>query len=194
MYVKAHTRGFSFCFSSFLRLLVLPSIQSNQSINTELDVTIRWFTKQPLNAFQCMSRPTPEASLSVFLRFWGCWFFLLYSRIKASTPNWMLRLGDLLQRWSFSRPRREREREREREKAISPFFPCGRVLGVLFLYLLDWLLVIVFYDLLKSQAAVERYETIAISIESTCVLRLFSVKVRKELWELYDRLTTIHDL
>lgn len=41
MYVKAHTRGFSFCFSSFLRLLVLPSIQSNQSINTELDVTIR---------------------------------------------------------------------------------------------------------------------------------------------------------
>lgn len=73
------------------------------------------------------------------------------------------------------------EREREREKAISPFFPCGRVLSVLFLYLLDWLLVIVFYDLLKSQAAVERYETIAISIESTCVLRLFSVKVRKEL-------------
>ena len=81
----------------------------------------------------------------------------------------------------FSPAKREREREREREKAISPFFPCGRVLSVLFLYLLDWLLVIVFYDLLKSQAAVERYETIAISIESTCVLRLFSVKVRKEL-------------
>ena len=84
----------------------------------------------------------------------------------------------------FSPAKREREREREREKAISPFFPCGRVLSVLFLYLLDWLLVIVFYDLLKSQAAVERYETIAISIESTCVLRLFSVNgiaVRKEL-------------
>ena len=46
MYVKAHTRGFSFCFSSFLRLLVLPSIQSNQSINTELNVTIRWFTSK----------------------------------------------------------------------------------------------------------------------------------------------------
>ena len=148
--------------------------------------------------YVCMSRPTPEASLSVFLRFWGSWFFLLYSRIKASTPNWMLRLGDLLQRWSFSRPRGEREREIERERKPSPhFFPCGRVLSVLFLYLLDWLLVIVFYDLLKSQAVVERYETIAISIESTCVLRLFSVNgiaVRKELWELYDRLTTIHDL
>ena len=145
MYVKAHTRGFSFCFSSFLRLLVLPSIQSNQSINTELDVTIRWFT----------------------------------SKMKFISPA-------------------RRERERERERKPSPhFFPCGRVLSVLFLCLLDWLLVIVFYDLLKSQAAVERYETIAISIESTCVLRLFSVNgiaVRKELWELYDRLTTIHDL
>ena len=95
MYVKAHTRGFSFCFSSFLRLLVLPSIQSNQSINTELDVTIRWFT----------------------------------SKMKFFSP---------------ARRERERERERDREKAISPFFPCGRVLSVLFLYLLDWLLVIVF--------------------------------------------------
>ena len=74
--------------------------------------------------YVCMSRPTPEASLSVFLRFWGCWFFLLYSRIKASTPNWMLRLGDLLQRWSFSRPRGERER-----KPSPHFFPVGEFLA-----------------------------------------------------------------